>query len=314
MNKNARIYVAGHLGLVGSALVRNLEAQGYTNIIKRTKTDLDLRRQDSVEKFFREQRPEYVFFAAAKVGGILANATYKADFIYDNVTIASNVLKTSALTGVKKLLNLGSSCIYPKLAPQPLKEEYLLTGPLEPTNESYAIAKITAIKMCRYFNEQYGTNFLSVMPTNLYGPNDNFDLETSHALPALIHKIHAAAQKGEDVVMLWGDGTPEREFLYSDDLANASIFIMNHYDHTDIGELINIGTGKDISIKDLAALVSELVGYNGQIRWDTSKPNGTPKKLLDVSKINNLNWKAKTKLREGISATYEWFKAYCELA
>ena len=250
------------------------------------------------------EKPDYVFLAAAKVGGIVANSTYPADFIYQNTMIASNIIHASYMSGVKKLLNLGSSCIYPKHAPQPLKEEYLLTGPLEPTNEAYAIAKISAIKMCKYYNEQYGTNYISLMPANLYGPGDNYDLETSHVLPALIRKFHEAKEHGGPVV-LWGDGSPKREFLYSDELADAALFLMNNADYRDIGEFVNVGTGKDISIKELAELVSEIVGYEGEIEWDTSKPNGTPRKLLDVSKLNELGWKEKTGLREGIELAYE---------
>jgi len=284
-------------------------------------TKIDLTRQKDTEEFFEKERPEYVFLAAAKVGGILANNTYKADFIYENIMIAANVIHAAYKYGVKKLLNLGSSCIYPKFAPQPMKEEYLLTGLLEPTNEPYAIAKISAIKLCKYYNEQYGTNFISVMPTNLYGPNDNFDLETSHVLPALIRKFHLAKLQMEQVkakqdiegfpkpqpghsVTIWGTGQPRREFLYVDDLADACVFLMNHYNDS---EIINIGVGKDISIKELALLIKEIVGYKGEIRFDTSKPDGMPQKLLDVSRINSLGWKPKVSLEEGIRKTYEWY-------
>jgi GDP-L-fucose synthase len=308
MNKDSRIYVAGHRGLVGSAVVRKLEASGYKQIIRRTSQELDLRRQEAVERFFREEQPEYVFLAAARVGGILANATYQAEFIYDNIMIAANVIKAAAESSVKKLINLGSSCIYPRLAPQPLKEEYLLTGPLEPTNEPYAVAKIAAIKLCRYFNAQHGTNFISVMPTNLYGPNDNFDLETSHVLPALIRRFHEAREQKLPAVTLWGDGSPEREFLYVDDLADALVFLMERYDAKVLGEFVNIGTGKDISIRDLAALICGIVGYEGEVHWDTSKPNGTPKKLLDVNRINNLGWTAAISLEEGIRRTSTWYR------
>jgi GDP-L-fucose synthase len=304
MEKNARIYVAGHRGLVGSAVCKRLEQAGYRNVIIRTSRELDLRRQADVEGFFAQERPEYVFLAAAKVGGILANNTYKAEFIYDNIMIAANVINTSYLMGVKKLLNLGSSCIYPKFAPQPLKEEHLLTGPLEPTNEPYAIAKISAIKLCRYYNEQYGTDYICVMPTNLYGPNDNFDLQTSHVLPALIRKFHEAKVAQAPSVTLWGTGEPYREFLYVDDLADACVFLMERYGARDIGEFINIGTGEDIKIRDLAEMVRKIVGYEGEIVNDRSKPDGTPKKLLDISKIQSLGWKPKIALTEGIRLTY----------
>ncbi len=308
MNRDSKIYVAGHRGLVGSALVRKLQEQGYTNLVLKTSKELDLRRQTEVETFFAYEKPEYVFLAAAKVGGILANNTYKADFIYDNIMIAANVINTSYKYGVKKLLNLGSSCIYPKFAPQPMKEEYLLTGALEPTNEPYAIAKITAIKLCRYYNEQFGTNFISVMPTNLYGPNDNFDLETSHVLPALIRKFHEAKIAGQRTVTLWGSGEPYREFLYVDDLGDACLFLMGTYDYRDVGEFVNIGTGTDIKIKDLAELVKRTVGYDGVIIHDFSKPDGTPKKLLDIAKMQSLGWKPKIELAEGIRMTYVWYK------
>ncbi len=307
MERNSKIYIAGHRGLVGSALVRKLQKDGYLNLVTKTSKDLDLRLQSDVEAFFDQEKPDYVFLAAAKVGGILANSTYKAEFIYDNIMIASNVINSAHKFGVKKLLNLGSSCIYPKFAPQPMKEEHLLTGILEPTNEPYAIAKIAAIKLCRYYNEQYSTNFISVMPTNLYGPNDNFDLETSHVLPALIRRFHEAKVTMQPSVILWGTGKPYREFLYVDDLADACIFLMEKYDYKKIGEFINIGTGKDVTIKELADLVKRIVGYEGDIRHDLTKPDGTPKKLLDVSRLQSLGWKARASLKEGIRKTYEFF-------
>ena len=327
MRSDSKIYVAGHNGLVGSAIFRSLRAGGYTNIITRKSRELDLTRQTEVEAFFEKEQPEYVFLAAAKVGGILANSTYKAEFIYQNLMIASNVIHAAYRYRTKKLLNLGSSCIYPKLAPQPMKEEHLLTGTLEPTNEPYAIAKIAAIKLCRYYNEQYRTNFISGMPTNLYGPKDNFDLRDSHVLPAMIRKFHEAKQKGtrgEDnaaensslitdhasgssEVELWGTGSPFREFLYVDDLADACVFLMERYDYQQVGELINIGTGKDITIKDLALMIRDIVGFRGEIAWDSTKPDGTPKKLLDISRIRNLGWEPKTSLEAGIRKTYEWY-------
>ena len=342
MNKSSKIYIAGHRGLVGSALMRKLRDSGYTNIIVRTHKDLDLTRQSDVETFFKKERPAFVFLAAAKVGGILANSTYKAEFIYQNIMIAANVIHASYKYGVGKLLNLGSSCIYPKFAPQPMKEEHLLAGTLEPTNEPYAIAKIAAIKLCRYYNEQYGTNFISAMPANLYGPNDNFDLETSHVLPAFIRKFHIAKLLREkryddiikdfnkyssnlqtptanldlnlslksvgitsDCVTLWGSGSPYREFLYVDDLADACVFLMQRYNVDDLGELVNIGTGKDLQVKELVNLIKDLVGYNGEIKWDVSKPDGTPKKLLDVSRIDKLGWNAKIDLCKGLENVYE---------
>ena len=307
MNKSDKIYVAGHRGLVGSAIIRKLQKDGYNNIITCTHKELDLTRQKQVEDFFSQNKPDYVFLAAARVGGILANSTYKADFIYDNVMIASNVIYASYKFKVRKLLNLGSSCIFPKFAPQPMKEEYLLTGPLESTNEPYAVAKITAIKMCRYFNEQYDTNFISVMPANLYGPNDNFDLKTSHVLPALLRKIHEAKVNNKTSVEIWGTGKPRREFLYVDDLADACVYLMNNYDYKDIGEFVNIGTGKDVTIKELAEIISKIVGYNGKLEFNTSMPDGTPQKLLDVSKLESLGWKYKTELEEGVQKTYQWF-------
>jgi len=349
MERGAKIYVAGHQGLVGSAIVRQLTSQGYTNIVTRTASELDLRRQEPVEAFFAKERPEYVFLAAARVGGILANNTYKADFIYDNVMIATNVIHASYRYGVKKLINLGSSCIYPKNAPQPLKEEFLLSGYLEATNEPYAIAKIAAIKLCRYYNEQYGTNFISVMPTNLYGPGDNFNLETAHVLPALMRKFHLAklcavgdwvaidtdfkrfpVGYGSDAqlinhdqqslqellslrgvtatsVRVWGSGKPLREFLYVDDLARALLFLMDRQQATVVGECINIGVGHDLSIQALAQLIKRVVGFNGDILFDSTKPDGTVQKLLDVTRINSLGWQASIPLHRGIEDLYQWY-------
>lgn len=365
MHPDAKIFIAGHTGLVGTALVRCLEDRGYTNLITRTHAELDLTRQEQVEAFLAKEKPEYVFLAAAKVGGILANSTYKAEFIYQNLMIAANVIHAAYKSGVTKLLNLGSSCIYPKHAPQPLKEEYLLTGTLEPTNEPYAIAKIAAIKLCRYYNEQYGTDYISLMPTNLYGPNDNFDLQTSHVLPALIRKFHLAKlvcngdweaiQKDEahfgkipdDImthlitlslshghkdfpcapcsepyepetspgVVIWGTGSPLREFLYVDDLADACLFLMSPPDAKRLTpnaftglELVNVGTGTDLPICALAMLVKDIVGYEGDVVWDTTKPDGTPQKLLELSRMRKLGWEAKTKLEEGIRKTYDWYR------
>ncbi|MDT8299156.1 MAG: GDP-L-fucose synthase [Spirochaetaceae bacterium] len=309
MNKEAKIYVAGHRGLVGSAILKELTSKGFIHIVTRTSTELDLRSQKATTEFFQSEKPDYVFLAAAKVGGIMANSTYKADFIYDNILIAANVIKAAADTGVKKLLNLGSSCIYPKLAPQPLKEEYLLSDKLEPTNEPYAVAKIAAIKMCTAFNEQYGTNFISAMPTNLYGPGDNFDLNTSHVLPAMVRKFHEAKLSGKPV-RLWGDGSPMREFLYSEDLAAGLIFLMESVDAGDMSEgFINIGTGEDVTIRHLAEMIADIIGYKGKVEWDTSKPNGTPRKVMDVSRIKELGWTASTGLEEGIRLVYEW---YCQ--
>jgi len=296
--------VAGHRGMVGSAIVRNLKAEGYNNLLLRTSAELDLTRQTDVEEFFKQERPNFVFLAAARVGGIFANSTYPADFIYQNMMIAANVIHSSYMYGVRKLLNLGSSCIYPKNAPQPLKEEYLLTGPLEETNEAYAVAKIAAIRLCKHYNEQYGTNFISLMPTNLFGPGDNYDPDTSHVLPALIRKFHEAKKNG-GLVVLWGDGTPRREFLYSEDLADAAVYLMNTADYRDIGEFVNVGTGKDITIKELAEMIAEIVGYNGAIEWDTTKPNGTQRKVLNLSKLQLLGWKPKTSFYEGINFTIE---------
>jgi GDP-L-fucose synthase len=302
LDKSSKIYVAGHRGMVGSAIVRKLNDEGFLNIIVRTSNELDLRNQKAVNDFFEKVKPDYVFLAAAKVGGIYANNTYRAEFLYDNLMIQSNVIHASYKNGVKKLLFLGSSCIYPKLAPQPLKEEYLLTGTLESTNEPYAIAKIAGIKMCDAYRSQYGCNFISVMPTNLYGPNDNYDLNNSHVLPALLRKFHEARIKREPYVTVWGSGNPMREFLHVDDLADACFYLMMNYNEPG---LINIGTGKDISIKELALLIKEIVGYKGDIKFDTSKPDGTPRKLMDVSKLHAFGWKHKIELRQGIQKVYE---------
>ncbi len=348
MEKESKIYVAGHLGMVGSAIVRRLTREGYTNLVLRTRRELDLLDQQAVQRFFEQERPEYVFLAAAKVGGILANNTYRAQFIYENLQIQNNVIHSAYRSGVKKLLFLGSSCIYPKLAPQPMKEEHLLTGPLEPTNEPYAVAKIAGIKMCQAYWDQYGCRFISAMPTNLYGPNDNFDLQTSHVLPALMRKMHLGkcletgnwealradldqrpiegvdgradentiltklraygigyeGGSGTVVVTLWGTGEPRREFLHVDDLADACLFLMQHYEDR---QFINVGVGEDLPIKALAFLIREIVGYRGELRFDTGKPDGTPRKLLDVSRMRNLGWKAAVPLQEGIRRTYEWF-------
>ena len=309
MNKDARIYVAGHRGLVGSAVMKRLAAGGYTNIITRTHAQLDLTRQQETETFFEAEKPEYVFLCAAKVGGIGANSTYPADFIYANLAIGLNVIHACYRTGVRKLMNLGSSCIYPKMAPQPLREEYLLTGPLEESNEAYAVAKIAAIRLCKHYNDQYGTNFLSVMPTNLYGPGDNYDPEGSHVLPAIIRKFHSAKNSGDDHVSLWGDGLPYREFLYSDDLADAVVFLMENKKSEDLGEFVNVGTGIELTIKSLAEVVRSVVyadvpGRACNISWDMSKPNGTPRKLLDVSHLVELGWHARTLLFEGIQLAY----------
>ncbi len=306
MQKDSKIYIAGHNGLVGSAIMRELEKSGYTNVVTRNFSELDLRVQQKVEDFFQVENPEYVFLAAAKVGGILANDKNSADFIRDNLIIETNVIDYAYKNGVKKLLFLGSSCVYPKNAPHPIKEEYLLTGELEETNKAYAIAKIAGIIMCQSYSKQYGANFISVMPTNLYGPNDNFDLESSHVLPAMIRKFDDAKESGSNEVVLWGTGTPKREFLYVDELANACIFLMNNYDSF---EIINIGTGEDLSISQLSEIVKNIVGYEGNIVWDTSKPDGTPRKLLDVSKLHSLGWKHHRYLKEGIERTYEWYKA-----
>lgn len=306
MEKNAKIYVAGHLGLVGSSIMRELERQGYTNIVTRTLAELDLRRQADVEKFFEEEKIEYVFLSAAKVGGIHANNTYPAEFIYDNLMIETNIIHSAYKYGVKKLLFLGSSCIYPKLCPQPIKEEYLLTDTLETTNEAYAIAKITGIELCKFYRRQYGCDFISAMPTNLYGINDNFNLETSHVMPALMRKFHEAKVNGDSEVVMWGTGKALREFLYVDDLANALVFLMNNYSD----EIhVNVGTGEDLPIGELAELIKEVVGFEGKIVRDETKPDGTPKKLLDVSLLHNLGWKHKVELKEGIERVYKW---YCE--
>ena len=304
MEKNAKIYVAGHRGMVGSAIVRQLEAQGYTNIIVRSHKELDLTRQDQVEKFFEEEKPEYVFLAAAKVGGIMGNATAKADFMYDNMILEMNVINAAWKNGCKKLEFLGSSCIYPKFAPQPMKEDCLLTSSLEETNEAYALAKISGLKYCEYLNTQYGTDYISVMPTNLYGPNDNYHPEHSHVLPALIRRFHEAKEAGVKSVTCWGDGSPLREFMYVDDLADLCVFLMNNYSGN---ETVNAGTGKELTIKELTELVAKVVGYEGEILWDPSKPNGTPRKLLDVSKAAALGWTYKTELEDGIRLTYKDF-------
>ena len=304
MEKNSKIYVAGHRGMVGSAIVRELQRQGYTNIITRTHAELDLTRQDQVEKFFAEERPEYVFLAAAKVGGIIANQSALADFMYENMMLEMNVIHAAWKNGCKKLEFLGSSCIYPRLAPQPMKEDCLLTSALEPTNEAYALAKISGLKYCEYLNRQYGTDFISLMPTNLYGPNDNYHSTHSHVLPALIRRFHEAKEQGLTEVTCWGDGSPLREFLYVDDLANLCVFLMENYSGN---ETVNAGTGKEISIKGLTELVAKVVGFEGTILWDTSKPNGTPRKLLDVSKSAAMGWTAKTSLEEGIRLAYADF-------
>ncbi|MFH1957632.1 MAG: GDP-L-fucose synthase [bacterium] len=347
MNKNSKIYIAGHTGLVGTALVRNLKGKGYINLVHRNFEELDLTRQAEVESFFEREKPEYVFLAAAKVGGILANSTYTAQFIYENIMIAANVINSAYKYGVKKLLNLGSSCIYPKLAPQPLKEEYLLTGLLEPTNEPYAVAKIAAIKLCRHYNEQYGTDYISVMPTNLYGPNDNFNLETAHVLPMLIRKFHLAKMLSDenydaiaadikkyplgsgrderiditdrnsidgilgetgitkDYVTIWGTGKPYREFLYSDDLADACVFLMGKYGCKEIGEFVNIGCGRDKTIAEYAEIIKNVVGFKGKIKKDLSKLDGTPRKLLDVSQLKNLGWQSRINIETGLKMYYE---------
>ncbi|MDQ0972180.1 GDP-L-fucose synthase [Neobacillus niacini] len=302
MEKNSRIYVAGHNGLVGSAIVRSLHRKGYKNIIGKAHKELDLTNQAAVEDFFREETIEYVFLAAAKVGGIGANNAYPADFIMDNLLIECNVIKSAFNHKVKKLLFLGSSCIYPKMCPQPIKEEYLLTGPLEPTNEAYALAKISGLKMCSYYKEQYGMNFISAMPTNLYGPNDKFDSKDSHVIPAIISKMEAAKQLNKPIVQLWGTGTPLREFLYVDDMAEACVYLMENYDGV---EHINIGTGREISIQNLAELIKRIVGYKGEILFDPSMPDGTPRKLLDISKIKKLGWRPKISLEEGLKITYD---------
>jgi len=302
MVKTSKIYIAGHRGMVGSAIYRRLKKEGFANFVFRTSDELDLRNQQAVADFFEKEKPEYVFLAAAKVGGILANNTYRAEFLYDNLMIQSNVIENSYRQGAKKLLFLGSSCIYPKLAPQPLKEEYLLTGLLEHTNEPYAIAKIAGIKMCDAYRSQYGCNFISVMPTNLYGPNDNYDLNSSHVLPALLRKFHEAKAQNHPEVIVWGSGTPRREFLHADDMADACVFLMKNYNEEG---LINIGVGEDLSIKELAEMVKEITGYKGKIVFDTSKPDGTPRKLMDVSKLSAIGWRASISLKEGITQVYK---------
>ena len=305
MDKNSKIYIAGHRGMVGSALVRKSEIEGFKKFIFRTSSELDLRNQAAVESFFKQEKPDYVFLAAAKVGGILANNTYRAEFIYDNLMIEANIINNAHNYGVKKLMFLGSSCIYPKMAPQPMSEEHLLTGLLEPTNEPYAIAKIAGIKMCDAFRDQYGSNFVSVMPTNLYGPNDNYDLKGSHVLPALIRKFHVAMKNGSNEVVMWGTGSPKREFLHVDDLADACFFLMQSYDEP--GH-VNIGTGTDISILNLAKLIKGIVGFEGKITNDLSKPDGTPRKLMNVNKLVNAGWKSKISLEDGIKMVYESLK------
>ncbi len=302
MNTSDKIYIAGHRGMVGSAILRQLEKEGYTNLITRTSSELDLTRQADVERFFEEEKPDYVFLAAAKVGGIVANNTYRADFIHINILIQNNIIHSAYLNKVKKLMFLGSSCIYPKLAAQPLKEDYLLTGLLEETNEPYAIAKIAGIKMCEAYRDQYGCNFISVMPTNLYGPNDNYDLKNSHVLPALLRKFHEAKEKGLASVSIWGSGSPKREFLHVDDLAKACMYLMNNYDEK---IFLNIGTGEDLSIKELALMIKNIIGFEGTLDFDASKPDGTPRKLMDVSRLHNLGWKHEIELKEGIESVYE---------
>lgn len=306
MEKEAKIYVAGHRGMVGSAIVRQLSAQGYAHIITRTSAELDLRNQQAVADFFAAEKPDYVFLAAAKVGGIIANNTYRADFLYENLAIQNNVIHSAYVNQVTKLMFLGSSCIYPKLAPQPLKESYLLTGLLEPTNEPYAIAKIAGIKLCEAYRAQYQCNFISVMPTNLYGPNDNYDLQNSHVLPAMIRKFHEAKERGDQTMELWGTGTPMREFLYADDLAKACVYLMETYNEA---ELVNIGTGEDVTIKALAETVKGIVGFQGEINWDHARPDGTPRKLMDVTKLHQLGWKHTIALDDGIRLAYQDFLA-----
>jgi len=310
--KNKKIYLSGHTGMVGSAIFRELESRGYKNIIHKDLSELDLRNQSAVQKFFSETKPEIVIIAAAKVGGILANNTYRAEFLYDNLMIEANLIHSSYLNNVEKVVFLGSSCIYPKLAPQPLKEEYLLTDQLEYTNEPYAIAKIAGIKLCESYYRQYGCNYISAMPTNLYGPNDNFNLETSHVLPALIRKFHEAKVENKGSVTIWGTGNPLREFMYVEDLANAIVFMMENIEAKELYENgithLNVGSGKDITISDLAKLISEIIGFNGKIEYDSTKPDGTPRKLMDVARINSLGWKDKTELKEGIIKAYNFFK------
>lgn len=304
MEKSSKIYVAGHRGMVGSAIVRKLQKEGYTNLVTRTSSELDLRDQNAVSRFFEEEKPDYVFLAAAKVGGIIANSLYRADFLYDNLCIQNNVIHQAYKTGVKKLMFLGSSCIYPKMAPQPLKEDYLLTGLLEETNEAYAIAKIAGIKMCDAYRAQYNCNFISVMPTNLYGYNDNYHPQNAHVLPALIRKFHEAKLNGETEVTVWGSGSPMREFLFADDLAEACYFLMETYNDN---HLVNVGTGKDLTIKDLALLIKDIIGFEGGLHFDHTKPDGTPRKLMDVSKLHSLGWQHKIELEEGIRLAYADF-------
>jgi GDP-L-fucose synthase len=304
LEKEAKIYVAGHRGMVGSAIVRKLQSLGYTNLLLKTSAELDLRDQVKVAEFFATEKPDYVFLAAAKVGGIVANNTYRADFLYENLAIQNNIIHASFINKVKKLQFLGSSCIYPKLAPQPLKESYLLSGYLEETNEPYSIAKIAGIKMCEAYRAQYGCDFISVMPTNLYGPNDNYDLENSHVLPAMIRKFQEAKERGDASMTLWGSGSPMREFLHADDLAEACVYLMETYSDS---ELVNIGTGIDVTIKELAETVKGIVGFEGSIQWDTNRPDGTPRKLMDVSKLHGLGWKHKIELKEGIALAYQDF-------
>ena len=306
MNKNSKIYVAGHRGMVGSSIIRALEKDGYSNIVFRTSAELNLTKQDAVTEFFETEKPEYVLLAAAKVGGILANNVYRADFLYHNLMIEANIIHSAYKSGVAKLLFLGSSCIYPKLAPQPLKEEYLLTGLLEQTNEPYAIAKIAGIKLCETYRDQYGCNFISVMPTNLYGPNDNYDLNNSHVLPALIRKFHTAKTDNKPTVEVWGSGSPMREFLHVDDLAQACLYLMENYNEKG---LVNIGTGEDVTIRELAELIQKIVGFTGKLVWDSTKPDGTPRKLMDVSKAHGLGWKHKIELKNGIEMVYEEVKS-----
>lgn len=306
MNLSDKIYVAGHRGMVGSAIVRRLRKEGFVNIVARTSKELDLRDQSAVATFFQEEQPDYIFLAAAKVGGIMANNIYRGQFIYENLMIQSNIIHQAHIAGAKKLMFLGSSCIYPKMAPQPLKEEYLLTGPLEPTNEPYAIAKIAGIEMCDAYRAQYGSNFISVMPTNLYGPNDNYDLNNSHVLPAMLRKMHEAKVSNNPEVIIWGTGTPKREFLHADDMADACFYLMQNYNEEG---LVNIGVGEDISIGDLARLIQKIVGYEGKLVFDTTKPDGTPRKLMDVTKLHSYGWKASTALEEGIRKVYEQAKS-----
>ncbi|PYK51182.1 MAG: GDP-fucose synthetase [Verrucomicrobia bacterium] len=308
MSKSEKIFVAGHRGMVGSALVRRLEAEGFKNLLTRDRSKLDLASESAVAKFFTEERPTIVIVAAAKVGGIKANNDFPAEFLLDNLLIQNNVIRSAYESGVRKLLFLGSSCIYPKFAPQPIPETSLLDGPLEPTNEAYAIAKIAGIKLCQAYNREYGANFISAMPTNLYGPNDNFDLETSHVLPALLRKAHEAKTRKDQKLIVWGTGKPRREFLHVDDLASACLLLLEKYDSP---EIINVGCGEDVSIRELAELICDVVGFNGELAWDTTKPDGTPRKLLDVTKLRALGWKPAITLRNGVASTYEWFRANC---